>query len=172
MNKARVFFRNTHQGFAFITALFLLVVLATFAAFLVGILANANATSVLALQGARGVQAARAGLEWANYQIAREPSGGTAGTLNQPDCFASPTVLTLPTGLSDFQVSVTCQRYPASGGMPDFHEDGRKRVVNYLITSTATFGAAGDADSIERKLEARVEKCKDPDAAGPLYTCS
>ncbi len=159
------------SGFAFVTALFLLLILAAFAAFLVGILANANATSVLALQGARGVQAARAGLEWASYQINREPSGGTAGTLNQPSCFASPTALTLPASLGDFQVSVTCQRYPASGASPEFHEEGRKRVVNYLITATATFGPAGAADSIERKLEARIEKCKDPDSPGPSYTC-
>lgn len=158
-------------GFAFITALFLLVILATFAAFMVGIMANASATSVLALQGVRGWEAARAGVEWAAYQIKREPTGGTYGTMTLPACFASPTLLTLPSAMGEFQVSVTCERHPAQGASPNHHEDGRKHVVNYLIHATATLGAAGAADSVERKLEARIEKCKDPDASAPLYAC-
>lgn len=163
--------RRCVQGFAFITALFLLVVLAAFAAFAVGIMANANATSVLALQGARGWEAARAGLEWGSYQIKREPSGGTYGTTTLPNCFASPTALTLPAAMGDFQVSVTCQRYPDSGASPSFHEDGRRHMAVFVLTATATSGAAGAADSIERKLEVRIEKCKDPDGTGPLYSC-
>lgn len=159
------------HGFAFITAIFLLVVLATFAAFLVNILANAQATSVLALQGARGWEAARAGLEWANYRIKREPTGGTYNTLNMPDCFTSPTALTLPASFGGFAVSVTCQRYPASTDTPSYHEDGRLHVVNYLVTATATLGTPGAADAVERKLEARIEKCKDPDGTAPLYSC-
>ncbi|HRK56021.1 MAG TPA: hypothetical protein PLQ67_00685 [Burkholderiaceae bacterium] len=158
-------------GFAFITALFLLVILATFAAFMVSILANASATSVLALQGVRGWEAARAGIEWAAYQIKREPTGGTYGTMTLPACFTSPTVLTLPSAMGEFQVSVSCERYPAQGASPNHHEDGRKHVVNYLIHATASLGAAGAADSVERKLEARIEKCKDPDASAPLYAC-
>lgn len=159
------------QGFAFVTALFLLVILAAFAAFLVGIMANASATSVIAVQGVRGWEAARAGVEWASYQIKREPSGGTAGTTNLPDCFASPTALTMPAAFGDFQVSVTCERYPAIGATPNLHEDGRRHVVNFVVSATATSGVAGAADAVERKIEARIEKCKDPDASGPLYAC-
>jgi MSHA biogenesis protein MshP len=163
--------RHSQSAFAFITALFLLVVLAAFAAFVVGIIANASATSVLAVQGVRGWEAARAGIAWGNYQIKREPAGGTAGTTTLPACFGSPATVTLPAAFGDFQVSVICQRFPATGTVPDYHEEGRRRVAVFVITATATSGVPGASDYIERQLEARVEKCKDPDAAGPEFAC-
>jgi len=158
-------------GFAFVTALFLLLILAAFAAFAVNIMANASATAVLAIQGVRGWEAARAGLNWGSYQIMREPSGGTYGTTDLPDCFATPTALTLPAAFGDFDLSVTCQRFPAIGDSPNLHEDGRTRVAQFVLIATASSGTPGAADYVERRLEARIEKCKDPDASAPLFAC-
>lgn len=159
------------RGFAFITALFLLVVLAAFAAFVVTIAANSSASGAIAVQGVRGWEAARAGIAWGSYQIKREAFGTTAGTTNLPACFASPAAVTLPAALGDFQLQVTCQRYPATGASPDFHEDGAQHVTLYVLTATATSGTLGASDYVERSLEARIEKCKDPTAAAPDFGC-
>jgi MSHA biogenesis protein MshP len=147
------------------------VVLAAFAAFVVGIIANSSATAVLAIQGVRAWEAARAGIAWGSYQIKREAAGGTGGTTNLPACFASPSNVTLPAAFGDFSVSVTCQRFPAASAVPDFHEDGAQRVVFYVVTATASSGSPGASDYVERRLEARVEKCRDPAAAAPEFAC-
>jgi MSHA biogenesis protein MshP len=162
---------RSNRGFAFITAIFLLVVLASFAAFVVTLSANASATTALAVQGARGYEAARAGIEWAAYQM-KDPNGTLApGPSNLPACFASPTTLALPAAMGSFSVTVTCQRFPASGSSPDFHEEGQQRSVYYVVTATAVSGVAGSADYVERKLEARIEKCKDAAGDAPSYAC-
>jgi MSHA biogenesis protein MshP len=163
--------RYRARGFAFITALLLLVVLAAFATFVASLAANQSATGVLAVQGARGWEAARAGVQWASYQIKREAGGGTAGTTNLPACFVSPSAVALPAAFGDFQLSVSCQRFPSAGSVPDYHEDGAQRVAIYVVTATASSGQPGSADYVERRLEARIEKCKDPAAAAPEYAC-
>lgn len=159
------------HGFAFITALFLLVVLAAFAAFAVGIMANASATSVLAVQGVRGWEAARAGIAWGTYQLKREQVGATAGTTDLPACFASPSTVALPPAFGEFELAVQCQRFPPLTASPPHHEEGQRRVVLYVLTATARSGPPGAADTVERQLEARIEMCKDPDATAPAYAC-
>jgi MSHA biogenesis protein MshP len=163
--------KNHQAGFAFITAIFLLVTLAAFAAFVVTLTANASATTVISVMGIRGYQAARAGIEWASYQI-KDPNGTiAAGATNLPACFV-PTSLTMPGAMGAFSVSVSCQRFPASGSAPtDYHEEGNQRSVMYVVTSTATFSSVGTADYIERRLEVRIEKCKDPSSTAPTYAC-
>jgi len=70
-------------GFAFIAALFLLVVLGAFVAFVVSISMNAQTSGALAVQGARAYEAARAGIEWATYQIL-DPRQAINGTITTP----------------------------------------------------------------------------------------
>jgi MSHA biogenesis protein MshP len=159
------------RGFAFVAAIFLLVVLGTLAAFVVNLSANAAASGAAAVQGVRALEAARAGLEWAAYQL-RDPNGTlAAGSTNLPACIASPTTLALPGDLAAFSVQLTCTRYPDAGATPNFHEEGDKRVVLYVVVATASQGTPGTADYVERRLEARIEKCKDPAAPGPTYAC-
>jgi MSHA biogenesis protein MshP len=159
------------HGFALMTAIFLLVVLGAFAAFAVSFSTNASATQALAVQGVRAYAAARAGLEWATYQI-KDPNGTLApGATNLPACFASPTALSLPAAMGGFNVQVTCTRYPASSSTPGYHEEGNKRSAFYVILSTATFGTAGSVDYVERRLESRVEACKDSAGTAPTYAC-
>jgi MSHA biogenesis protein MshP len=162
---------HARRGFALVTAIFLLVVLAGFAAFAVTFAANAAATAALAVQGVRAYEAARAGIEWAAYQV-KDPNGTLApGATNLPACFASPTTLALPAAMGPFTVSVTCQRYPDFGASPNFHEEGNRRSAFYVVVATASSGVPGAADYVERRLEARIEKCKDAAAAAPTYAC-
>lgn len=159
------------KGFALIAAIFLLVVVAALAAFAVTIAAGAQAGSAIAVQGARAYEAARAGIEWASYQV-RDPNGTLApGATNLPDCFASPSTIALPSAMGSFTVQVSCTRHPGFGASPNYHEEGDKRSAFYVITSTAFAGVAGSADYVERRLEARIEKCKDASAAAPTYAC-
>lgn len=163
-------YRSRQRGFAFITAIFVLVILATFAAFVVTFIAGAHASSALAVQGARGYEAARVGIEWAAYTL-RDPQRTTVPTDTPRDCFASPSALPLPAALGEFTLSVACTRFPASGSTPNYHDEGGRRIVQYRVTATASMGTPGAVDYVERQLEARIEVCRDPAAGGPAYDC-
>jgi hypothetical protein len=80
--------------------------------------------------------------------------------------------LNLPAEFAGFGVTVTCTRFPAFGASPNYHEEGVQRVAQYFVTATARNGTPGALDYVERQLEARIEVCKDPSAAGPAYACS
>jgi MSHA biogenesis protein MshP len=163
--------RRAQRGFAYVAAIFLLVVLGAFAAFAVDIGTKAATGGALAVQGVRAHEAARAGLEWARFQI-RDPNGNLApGPTQLPDCFASPRTLALPAELAPFNVVLTCARTPPAGAAPNFHEDGDRRLAIYTVTATASFGAPGGIDYVERRLEARIERCKDAAAPAPRHAC-
>ena len=158
------------RGFAFVAAIFVLVALAALTSYVVSVSAGAAMTSAVAVQGVRAYEAARTGIEWGSYQ-AIDPNGTLApGATNLPDCFAQKT-LALPAAMGPFTVTVSCQRYPAFSASPNYHEEGAKRSSFFFITSVATSGTVGATDYVERKLEATIEKCKDPDATGPTYAC-
>jgi len=162
--------RTKARGFAMITAIFLLVILGSMAAFAVTFSTNTAATHAASVQGARAYEAARAGLEWATYQV-KDPNGTlAAGATNLPDCFAAKT-LAVPASMGGFSVQVTCTRYPAFSASPNFHEEGGKRSAFYVVISTSTLGTVGSVDYVERRLETRVEKCKDAASSAPTYAC-
>jgi MSHA biogenesis protein MshP len=159
------------RGFAMITAIFLLVILGSFAAFAVTFSTNTAATHAISVQGVRAYEAARTGLEWATYQV-KDPNGTLApGATNLPACFASPKTLVLPAAMGSFSVQVTCTRYPASAASPNYHEEGNKRSAYFVVISTAVLGTAGSVDYVERRLESRIESCKDAASVGPTYAC-
>lgn len=159
------------SGFAFVAAIFLLVILAAMAAFVLRLAATASAASALSVQGVRAYEAARAGLEWSSYRL-RDPNGTfSPGPTTLPDCLASPYALVLPGELAAFSLQLSCERYPATASVPSFHEEGDKRSVYFVVTATASSGSAGDAEYVERRLEARIEVCKDPAATAPTYSC-
>jgi MSHA biogenesis protein MshP len=123
-------------GFAIVTAIFLLVILGGLAAFIVTV----STASAIDLQGARAYQAARAGIEWGAYQ-ALAPA---------PSCAGATTLPALGGSLAGFTTTVTCSQ--------SVHTEGAATVTTYQVTSTATFGAAGSADFMERQLQARLNK--------------
>jgi MSHA biogenesis protein MshP len=159
------------RGFAFIAALFLLVVLGAFVAFATSISMNAQTSGALSVQGVRAYEAARAGVEWATYQIL-DPRQAINGVITTPPaCFASPSTPTLPGDLAKFSLTVSCTRYPGIGASPNYYEEASRRVTVYDVTSTATQGTAGAADYVERQIQVRIEQCKDPNASSPAYAC-
>ena len=57
------------RGFALVSAIFLLVILVSLAAFLVNISTSQSITSAQDVQGSRAYHAARAGADWGLYQV-------------------------------------------------------------------------------------------------------
>ena len=134
-------------GFVLPSAIFLLVILAALAAYMVSLSRTSHISSALDIQGARAYQAARAGIEWAAWQVVDpQTQPPTSATL----CPASPTALVLPGTLAAFTVNVTCTRTPAT--------DGADTVAIYQVTSTASAGLAGSVDFVSRRIEASFSK--------------
>lgn len=134
------------RGFVLPTAIFLLVVLAALGAYMVSLSRSSHISSALDVQGGRAYQAARAGIEWAAWQVV-DPQNLQP---SPPPCPASPTALTLGGTLAAFVVNVSCTRTLAT--------DGADSVAIYQVTSTATFGVAGGVDYVERQLQASFSK--------------
>jgi MSHA biogenesis protein MshP len=135
------------RGFALVSAIFILVILAALGGFIVTMSTTQNASQGLDIQGARAYQAARAGIEWGTYQVLRG---------NPANCPIPPGVsVTLGgTVLANFSVMVSCS---ATNSM-----DGPNTVVAYQIISTASYGALGSPDYVERQLQATISTCRDP----------
>lgn len=126
------------RGFAIVTAIFLLMLMAALAALMVTISTSANTTSAQDIQGIRAYQAARAGLEWGIYTAAP----ASCGTATMP---------TLAGDLAPFTVTVACTSSSLT--------EGEVTSTLYAITSTATLGTSvGSANYVERQLRATVEK--------------
>lgn len=125
--------RLKQDGFAIISAIFLLVVLALLGAFMVTFSNTQHLTSAQDIQGSRAYWAARTGLEW-----------GIASTTS--------TCPTLPTTLSvnGFSVVVSCsvQNY----------SEATTTLKIFKLTSVASAGTIGTISFIERSLSATIEK--------------
>ncbi|MEE8366259.1 MAG: hypothetical protein V3R76_10760 [Gammaproteobacteria bacterium] len=128
---------NNNSGFTLITALFLLTAVAVLSVYMITARNVQQTTLVYSLQGARAMQAARAGIEWGIYD-----------SIVDDNC--SPITSFTPTGaaLSAFTVSLTCSS--------SVHTEGTTAVTTYRLTSTATTGAYGTLDHVYRSLQASV----------------
>ncbi|MBI3903717.1 MAG: hypothetical protein HY306_12380 [Nitrosomonadales bacterium] len=131
------------NGFALVTAIFLLVVLASLGAIMMTFFSAQQQSSALDVMGARAYQAARAGLEWGEYQALR---GGGACAANTALAAG-----TLGGTLNGFAVNVTCAS--------SVHNDpgtATGTVTIYNLTSTASQGNAGLPDYVERQVSATI----------------
>ena len=126
------------RGFAIVTAIFILVVLAALGAFVVNISTSQHIGSALDVQGVRAYQAARAGIEWGLYQVQSTPaynfSYGTPPTAigaanpNSRACPASPSsFVPAANTLAEFTVTVVCSAATDAASGPTI----------YSITATA-----------------------------------
>ncbi len=96
--------------------------------------------------GVRAYQASRTGIEWGAYQVVQNSGVGFASA-----CRAGPTSQVLPVlgdTLADFPVSVSCSATSAV--------EAAATLWVYSLTSTATRGAAGSADFVERQMQATI----------------
>lgn len=135
------------SGFVLPSAIFLLVILGALAAYMVSLSRISHISSALDIQGVRAYQAARAGIEWAAWQVV-DPQ--TLPPTSATPCPASPTTLTLTGTLAAFTVNVTCTRTPAI--------DGADTIAVYQVTSTATSGLPGSVDFVRRDIQASFSK--------------
>ncbi len=135
--------RRHSPGFALPSAIFLLVILASLGAFVLSVSTSQHIGAALDVLGARGYQAARAGIEWGLFQSLHNDSCG------------STTLAFGGTGLSEFSTAVACTRTTA--------DELGTTVTADQITATACNqppcpnGAPGP-NYIERQLSARVSR--------------
>ena len=130
---------SAQRGFSLIAAIFLLVVIAALGAFAVTLSTIQQESAALDVLGSRAYQAARAGIEWGEYQA-----------LINGVC-TNQAITGLPNTLSVFTVNVTCTAYPT------YNEAGTA-VKMYLLNSTATLGTAGTPGYVERQMTAAIAK--------------
>lgn len=150
------------RGFVLMAAVFLIVVFAAIGAYLVTVASGQVEAASQDEQGTRAYLAARAGVDWAAYQLLRRddvlppPAPGDFG----PTCAGGAATVTLTLGAlggpagDSFRVTVNCTRTPEN--------EGGVAVQVFLITSTgcnrATCTATGDAGYVERQLQLVVAK--------------
>lgn len=167
---------GSQRGFTIVSAIFLLVVLASLGAFIVNISTTQSITSAQDLQGSRAYHAARAGLEWGLYQVL-DPLNATVvlpaspSWPNMPDCPADTNMV-----VEGFSVFVRCIRFPSGAagpsGPPVYNEAGTSRsIVVYELTATASSGAVGTTGFVERNVSVTTSKCRARDGAVPMYEC-
>ena len=121
------------SGFAMVSAIFLLVVLAALGAYMITLSGTHQATPRQSILGTRVYFGAKAGLDWGIQQAI------AAGS-----CVASTPVALAGTGLSGVTATVTCTSTAHTGGNV------------YRITSTAVTGTFGSLDYAQRRMEATV----------------
>lgn len=127
---------NRCGGFTLVSAIFVLVVLATMAASLVTLAAAQHRAAARDIQALRAYYAARAGIEWAG---ARAQAGF---------CPASQSFTLAETALDGFTVAVTCSATS--------HALGAVAAPYYLAEATARAGQYGDADFVSRRLQSKL----------------
>lgn len=148
--------RGQQQGFSLVSAIFLLVVIAALGTFAVTLSTTQQMGEAVDVIGARGYQAARAGIEWGAFEIVQS---GVAGTAFASACQPGPTSASfVPTAttLNNFNVTVTCiaqsfvepvSSVTASGVVTTIHTASSPLWVYQLsssaVTSTATAGSPG-----------------------------
>ena len=158
-------------GFVLPSAVFLLVILAGLAAFLVSISQTQNVISAQDVQGARAYRAARAGIEWGLYRVldpaytpVSPPGEGTWPSL--PACAGG------ALSIEGFTVRVVCDPYPSASGMYTEGIIPIRLSRFYRLTATASFGVPGSPGFVEREIQATTGKCRMETGAPPEYECS
>jgi MSHA biogenesis protein MshP len=121
---------RTARGFALIPALFLIVVLAALAAVAIRVGTGQQQAVTMALEEARALAAAQAGIEWGAFQ-----SGNGA-------CAASTTLNLTEAALNGFTVIVTC--------VGTTFTNGAATSASYVLKSTATTGTYGQPGFVHR----------------------
>lgn len=130
------------RGYAIVTAVFLLVVLAALGGYLAALGGTQHTTTALAVLGARAQFAARSGLEWAVSDIVNNAAGGL-------NCAPGNTSFTLSGGATaGFDVTVSCSAQSVT--------EGSNTYTVYNLRSTATRGSPGDPGFASRSIVATV----------------
>jgi MSHA biogenesis protein MshP len=125
----------TARGFSLITTLFLLVVVAGLAGYLVNLSISQQYSTALTLSALRGRHAALTGLEWVAYRINNISSS----------CPTVPTSMTI----EGFSVSLTsCTESSVTEGITTYSL--------FDVTVSAERGVFGDADYVNHAIRATL----------------
>jgi len=138
--------QNIQRGFSLITAIFLLVVLASLGAVMMTFFTAQQQSSALDVMGARAYQASRAGVEWGAYQVLQNSGVGFALACRAGA--AGPSPVALANTLAGFSVNVLCNSAAAS--------EAGATVTIYQITSTAKQGTVATPDYVERQMSVTI----------------
>jgi len=144
-------------GFSLVAAIFLLVVLAAIGVFIVTIGGVQRHTVVLAAQSTRAYQAARAGVEWVGVNVAGPSATVATRATACGGAVATPATNSFTlnaTGIGGFSVSATCS-YTT-------HQENGSTFNVYSVTSTATSGAWGQPDFVQRRVLATLTDLASP----------
>jgi MSHA biogenesis protein MshP len=147
------------RGVSIISAIFLLLLFAAIAAFMVSMMSTANITSAQDVQGARAYQAAQAGAEWGLFQL--DPNGAAAAL---PACVSG-----VRNEFPGFTVTVVCTRYP--GAATSYAEAGRTIAIYRIVATAAVTGVLLPPGATEREVRITVEKCRDPAIVAVPFDC-
>lgn len=115
------------RGFALVSAIFLIVILAALAGFIVVVSTHQQAGHTADIQGSRAYQAARAGVEWGIYNFKRNNACATGSSFNPGG------------GLGTFTVTVDCLNAAAAPN----DEAGTGVTVRRIVVTACNQPAAG-----------------------------
>lgn len=135
-----------HSGFSLITAIFLIVVVASLGVFMVTISSVQQQTSTLSILSSRVLFAADSGMQWAMRRATRDAAAG----LNCPAAPATGQVnFAINNGaISGYTVTITCS-------VQSFTENPDTFDV-YNLTSRASRGTLGSPDYHSRTIRANI----------------
>ena len=138
---------TAQRGFSIVSAIFLLVVMASLGAFMLTFSTVQHTRATQDMEGTRAYQAARTGIEWGLYQVLQVPPPPAAA----PVCPGPTTLPPLGGALAGFTVTVDC--------ILSDHVEAGVTVRVYQFTSTAINGATtGSPHYVERQLRATVSR--------------
>jgi MSHA biogenesis protein MshP len=127
--------RGRVRGLSIITAIFMLILMAGVAAYLMALTASSQGTSAQDVMGTRAYQAARSGAEWASYVVLKIQSNvGFCAGASDTRTLAAGGAGSLAGGLADFTVTVNCTRTT--------HNEGGTTVRVYRMDATACYPSA------------------------------
>jgi MSHA biogenesis protein MshP len=126
-----------NRGFSLVAAIFLLVVVATLAAYIVALGTVQRQTSTLSILSARALAAAESGLEWA-----------AASVLENDTCFAAQTFTLSGGAAAGFEVSVSCDSHSYSEGPNDYEV--------FRLQASADLGSPSEPGYVRRTLRASI----------------
>lgn len=137
------------HGFSIVSAIFLLVVLAFLGAAMTSFSTTQSQSSAMDVMGSRAYQAARAGVEWAAFNVVQSP---VSSPVAWPGCVAGGTPVAVAGDLAPFSpVTVNCA---AASSV-----EGTATIWIYAVSAVAqTGGAAGAPDYVERVYEAKLAR--------------
>ena len=130
---------HRQRGFSIVAAIFILVVLAALAGFIVAVTTTQNLSFAQDVQGARAYQAARAGIDYAATRYVASPTSANCGAYS---------VSLAGTPLAEFSVAITSS---AVGSGPGY------AFCTFTSRASTTGIAVGSPAYVEREIRAVIQ---------------